>query len=144
MEAIDFEIQHLLIYNFKTIYHGNFSKRKVAELIADETTLNSAEALMALRQLFKILIRLLLSGNSVKLGNWATISITLNCRGVDKKEDLKATDILRVNANFQPGEDLKNALQKAEFIWIDKLVEGKTPTTPGGGGDSGDDRPVIE
>lgn len=120
---------------------GLVSETKVAELIADETTLNPAEALMSIRQLYKILLRLLLSGNSVKLGNWGTFSITLNCKGVEKKDDLKATDIVRVNINFQPGEEMKTALQKAEFVWIDKLVEGKT--TPGGGGPE-DDRPVIE
>lgn len=120
---------------------GLVDETKVAELIADETTLNPAEALMSLRQLYKILLRLLLSGNSVKLGNWATISVTLNSKGVEKKEDLKATDIVRVNVNFQPGEDMKNALQKAEFIWIDKLVEGKSNT---GGGGGGSDRPEIE
>ncbi|MEY8612760.1 HU family DNA-binding protein [Parabacteroides segnis] len=121
---------------------GLVSETKVAELIADETTLNPAEALMSIRQLYKILLRLLLSGNSVKLGNWGTFSITLNCKGVEKREDLKATDIIRVNVNFQPGEDMKTALQKAEFIWIDKLVEGKTNT--GGGSEGGSDRPEIE
>ena len=94
---------------------------------------------MSIRQLYKILLRLLLSGNSVKLGNWGTFSITLNCKGVEKKEDLKATDIMRVNINFQPGEEMKIALQKAEFVWIDKLVEGKV--NAGGGGS---DRPEIE
>ncbi|RHR40171.1 DNA-binding protein [Parabacteroides sp. AF18-52] len=118
---------------------GLVSETKVAELIADETTLNAAEALMSIRQLYKILLRLLLSGNSVKLGNWGTFSITLNCKGVEKKEDLKATDIMRVNINFQPGEEMKIALQKAEFVWIDKLVEGKV--NAGGGGS---DRPEIE
>ncbi|WP_304250040.1 HU family DNA-binding protein [Parabacteroides gordonii] len=121
---------------------GLVGETKVAELIADETTLNPAEALMSIRQLYKILLRLLLSGNSVKLGNWGTFSITLNCKGVEKKDDLKATDIVRVNINFQPGEEMKTALQKAEFVWIDKLVEGKT--TPGGGSGPEDDRPVIE
>lgn len=38
---------------------GLVSETKVAELIADETTLNPAEALMSIRQLYKILLRLI-------------------------------------------------------------------------------------
>ena len=79
----------------------------------------------------------------MKLGDWGTFSPSLNSRGKDKKEDLKATDINCVNINFQPGEELKTAMQKVDFVWIDKLVEGKT-NTGGGSGDSGSDRPEIE
>ena len=120
---------------------GLVGETKVAELIADETTLNPSEALMSIRQLRKIIERLMADGHSVKLGDWGTFSPSVNSKGKDKKEDLKATDINAVNINFQPGEELKAAMQKVEFIWIDKLIEGKTNT---GGGSGEDDRPVIE
>ena len=120
---------------------GLVPETKVAELISDETTLNPSEALMSIRQLRKVIQRLMADGHSVKLGDWGTFSPSLNSRGKDKKEDLKATDINAVNINFQPGEELKAAMQKVEFIWIDKLIEGKTNT---GGGSGEDDRPVIE
>ena len=42
---------------------------EVAMELADETTLNPSEAMMAIRQLRKILLRRLLGGESVKLGN---------------------------------------------------------------------------
>ena len=122
---------------------GLIGETEVADLIADETTLNPAEALMSLRQFRKILQRLMSDGHSVKLGNWGTFSPSLNSKGKDKKEDLKATDITCVNINFQPGEELKTVLQKVDFVWIDKLVEGKT-NTGGGSGESGGDRPEIE
>ena len=61
----------------------------VAELIADETTLNPAEALMAIRQLRKVMVRELLNSNSVKLGNWGSFSITLNCKGFAPKSNRK-------------------------------------------------------
>lgn len=80
-------------------------------------------------------------GHSVKLGDWGTFYPSLNSSGKVKKEDLKATDINCVNINFQPGEELKAAMQKVDFVWIDKLVEGKTNA---GGGSGEDDRPVIE
>ena len=119
---------------------GLVPETKVAELISDETTLNPSEALMSIRQLRKIIERLMADGHSVKLGDWGTFSPSVNSKGKDKKEDLKATDINAV-INFQPGEELKAAMQKVEFIWIDKLIEGKTNT---GGGSGEDDRPVIE
>lgn len=120
---------------------GLVPETKVAELIADETTLNPSEVLMSIRQLRKIIQRLMADGHSVKLGDWGTFYPSLNSSGKVKKEDLKATDINCVNINFQPGEELKAAMQKVDFVWIDKLVEGKTNA---GGGSGEDDRPVIE
>lgn len=109
---------------------GMIDEDKVAELIADETTLNPVEALMAIRQLRKVAQRLLMDGHSVKLGNWGTFSVTLKTKGADKKEDVKVGNIEKVNVNFQAGEDLKTAMQKAEFIWIDKMVETTETCTP--------------
>lgn len=99
---------------------GQVDETKVADLIADETTLNPAEALMAIRQFRKILQRSLLDGHSVKLGNWGSFSVTLATKGEATKEALTARNIQKVNIVFLPGEDLKNAMQKAEFIWLDK------------------------
>ena len=54
---------------------------QVAMDLADETTLNPSEAMMAIRQLRKILLRRLLGGESVKLGNWGSFSVTLSSTG---------------------------------------------------------------
>lgn len=122
---------------------------EVAELIAVETTLNPMEAQMVIRQLRKVVQRLLLDGKSVKLGNWGTFNITLSTEGADTKEALTARNVKTVNINFQPGDELKAAMQKADFVWLNKIVEG-TPSTnsgadsPEGISEYGDDRPVIE
>ena len=92
----------------------------VAEQIADETTLNPAEALMAIRQLRKILVRQLLSSNSVKLGNWGSFSVTLSTTGAETAEMVKATNVKQVNVRFTAGTELKEALQKAEFEWFER------------------------
>jgi len=94
---------------------------QVAMDLADETTLNASEAMMAIRQLRKILLRRLLGGESVKLGNWGSFSVTLSTRGVEKREDVNANNIKTVNLNFQPDEAFKADLQKATFAWVDKL-----------------------
>lgn len=119
---------------------------EVAEMIADETTLNPMEAQMAIRQLRKVMQRLLLDGKSVTLGNWGTFNVTLSTEGADTKEALSARNVKTVNINFQPGDELKTAMQKADFVWLNKIVEGSTSTDSESPDeiDEGDDRPVIE
>lgn len=118
---------------------------EVAELIADETTLNPMEAQMAIRQLRKIVQRLLLDGKSVKLGNWGSFNVSLNTEGAATKDALTARNVKSVNINFQPGDELKAAMQKADFVWLNKMVEGKPsePESPdsGDGGDGGGEAP---
>lgn len=115
---------------------------QVAMDLADETTLNPSEAMMAIRQLRKILLRRLLGGESVKLGNWGSFSVTLSSTPADKKEDLTARNIRSVNLNFHPDEAFKTDLQKVQFAWVDKLAEGRSgnasaPSTGGGGNTGG-------
>ncbi|MGR5591974.1 HU family DNA-binding protein [Bacteroides thetaiotaomicron] len=117
---------------------------QVAMDLADETTLNPSEAMMAIRQLRKILLRRLLGGESVKLGNWGSFSVTLSSTGADTRNAVTARNIRAVNLNFQPDEAFKNDLQKATFAWVDKLAEGRntTPVAPGEGGeDPGSEAP---
>lgn len=107
----------------------NVDESEVAELIADETTLNPMEAMMAVRQLRKIVQRLLLDGKSVQLGNWGTFNVTLSTEGATTKDALTARNVKSVNINFQPGSELKAALQKADFVWLNKLVDTETNDT---------------
>lgn len=107
-------------------------ENEVAMLIADETPLNPMEAAMAIRQLRKVVQRLLLDGKSMKLGDWGTFNITLNTDGAERREELTARNVRRVNVNFQPGDEMKAAMQKADFVWLDKMVEGITASDTGG------------
>ena len=110
---------------------------EVAMLIADETTLNPMEAAMAIRQLRKVVQRLLLDGKSVKLGDWGTFNVTLNTEGAERKEDLTARNVKRVNITFQPADEMKAAMQKADFAWLDKTAEGGTASGGGSTASSG-------
>lgn len=121
---------------------------QVAMDLAEETTLNPSEAMMAIRQLRKVLLRRLLGGESVKLGNWGSFSVTLSSTPSDTKGGLTARNIKSVNLNFQPDEAFKTDLQKAQFAWVDKLAEGRSSNTSdpstGGGGDTSGDGPLGE
>lgn len=120
---------------------------QVAMDLADETTLNPSEAIMAIRQLRKILLRRLLGGESVKLGNWGSFSVTLSSTGADTKEAVTARNIKGINLNFQPDEAFKTDLQKATYAWVDKLAAGHAATNApeaGGGTSSGGDSYLEE
>ena len=126
---------------------------EVAMELSDETTLNASEAMMAIRQLRKIVLRHLKAGESVKLGNWGSFNVTLSTQGAETKEALTANNIKAVNVNFQPDDAFKTEMQKAQFVWVDKLAAGRGNAeagginpddtedgeTPGGGPGSGDE-----
>ena len=90
--------------------------------ISDETTLNRKEAEMSLDQLEKVLIRNLLSSNSVQIGDWGTFYLTCNGTGADTKEGVTANNIRNLNIRFTPGKSLKDALAGASFISAEKVV----------------------
>lgn len=110
-------------------------EREMAVLIADETTLNPKEAEMALAQMSKIAKRMLLEGCTVKLGDWATIHVTLTATGADTEEECTGAKIKRVNPRCIFDKEFKRDLQRAEFKTA-KAMEKKT-RKPGGEDSSG-------
>lgn len=94
---------------------GQVGEKEVAKQIADETTLNPKEAEMALAQFEKVLIRLLLDGHSVQLGDWGSFFLTLTCEGCDTEKEATPARVLKINIRFLPGKDLKNAIAAATF-----------------------------
>ena len=115
---------------------------EVANRIADETTLNPAEALMAIRQLRKVVQQALTEGQSVKLGNWGSFYAAVSSTGYPTQKELTAQAIRNVKINFKPGDELKAAMQKASFVWVEDLMKEKPSSASGSGstdegGDSG-------
>ena len=88
--------------------------------------------------------RLLLDGKSVKLGDWGTFNVTLNTEGAERKEDLTAHNVKRVNVNFQPADEMKAAMQKADFVWLDKIMESGTASGSNDNGGSEDNEGTTE
>ena len=97
-------------------------EKQVAQYIADETTLNPKEAEMALAQLQKVLIRELLAGNSVQLGDWGSFNLTCNSMGHDAREQVTGNSIQKLKVRFTAGKDLKNALTKAQFVPAESMT----------------------
>ena len=102
---------------------GRVDEKEVAKQIADETTLNRKEAEMALAQFEKILIRLLLDGHSVELGDWGSFHLTCNSEGFATKDEVTGNAIKNLNIRFTPGKELKEAIQKATFTSAEAMFK---------------------
>jgi predicted histone-like DNA-binding protein len=112
----------------------------VAKFIAEETTLNPSEALMAIRQLRKVVLRALLNSQSIELGGFGHFTATLHSKGADTKDELTARNVMGIKALFEPTDDFKAELQKADFVWLDKIdLDAKSDNSDGGNGGGGND-----
>ena len=98
---------------------------ELGEMLSYETTLNPMEAAMVIRQLGKILPTVLLDGKSVRLGGIGTFNIRLRTEGAESREKLTARNIKEVRMSFLPDQKTREALQRAEFVWLDKIMDAK-------------------
>lgn len=120
------------------------TENEVAKRIADETTLNPSEALMAIRQLRKVVQQALLDGQSVRLGDWGSFYAAITSVGAETEKSLTAKSVKQVKINFKPGSELKAAMQTASYVWAEDLAGGSATdssasdsTTSGGSASSG-------
>jgi predicted histone-like DNA-binding protein len=107
----------------KTI--NQVGEKGVAREMVEETTLNRKEAEMSIDRLGTVLVRNLLAGNSVQLGEWGSFHLTCNGEGSDTKEGVTAGSIKNLNIRFSPGKALKEALAGASYVFAEDLVSGK-------------------
>jgi predicted histone-like DNA-binding protein len=96
-------------------------EKEVAQKLADETTLNPKEAEMAVSQLLKVVIGLLLEGHTVQLGGLGSFRLTLSAEGADTEAEVTAAKIKKINVRFAESEELKAAIKKATFVDISTL-----------------------
>lgn len=100
---------------------GMLKEKDVAKQIADETTLNPKEAEMALAQFEKILLRSLLNGQSVQLGDWGSFHLTVRAEGSDTEEEVTPNKIKKLHLRFTPSKSIKEALAQAEIRSVKQL-----------------------
>jgi predicted histone-like DNA-binding protein len=96
-------------------------EKELARKLADETTLNPKEAEMAISQLKKVVIELLLEGHTVQLGELGSFRLTISAEGSDTEQEVTAHKIKKVNVRFTASEELKTAIGKATFTDISSL-----------------------
>jgi len=73
---------------------GILKEKEVAKLIADETTLIAKEAEMALYQFEKVLLRSMLDGKTIQLGELGSFRLTIKSEGVATNEEV-STNLIK-------------------------------------------------
>ena len=69
-----------------------------------------------LEALLTIIPRQISNGNIVELGDFGTLWMSIRSDGSDKLEEVKAHNIKRVTARFNPGKEFKQVLSNTEFV----------------------------
>ena len=98
---------------------------ELAKELADKTTLNPMEARMALYQLQKVVIKALMDGKTVSMGELGNFRLTLSATGSDDKESADHTMINKINLRFTPAKPIKESIAKAHFGKAIDLVSEK-------------------
>jgi predicted histone-like DNA-binding protein len=94
---------------------GLVKEKEVAKLLADETTLNPKEAEMTIFQLLKVVVKLLLDGHTVQLGELGSFRLTIHSEGSETEEEVSANKIRNVQIRFTPSSEVREQIQKATF-----------------------------
>jgi predicted histone-like DNA-binding protein len=97
---------------------GLMKEKDVAKLLSEETTLNPKEAEMAIYQLFKVTVRLLLDGHTVQLGSLGSFRLTAHTRGAATEAEVTAALIQKLTVRFAESAEMKEAIAKAVFMDI--------------------------
>jgi nucleoid DNA-binding protein len=63
----------------------------------------------------------LLAGNTVQLGDWGSFFLTVNSSPSDTKEEVTGSKVYKINIRFQPGRDLQESINKAQFKPVESL-----------------------
>jgi predicted histone-like DNA-binding protein len=94
---------------------GPVKEKEVAKLLADETTLNPKEAELTLYQLLKVIVRLLLDGHTVQLGELGSFRITARGEGSETEDEVNVNKIKSVHIHFTPSDVLRKEIANATF-----------------------------
>lgn len=102
-------------------------EKEVARQLTEETTLNAKEAEMAIAQLRKVLLRNLLDGHTVRLGDWGYFYLTVSSAGAEEEKEALPSKVKKVNLNFRYEKTFQEALNKASFISVESMQKKEKP-----------------
>jgi len=94
---------------------GDVTLRRLAERIAEISTLSSIDIVAALEALLTIIPQELAGGNIVRLGDFGAFSLRIRSTGSDTEEEVSAHNITTARAIFRPGKHFKAALDNIDF-----------------------------
>lgn len=110
---------------------GKISADELYRLAADGTTFNPHELASAFKLITDTIVRQLERGNIIELGDMGTISMTLECRPVMEKTEIRSASIHVKNLTLRTSKAMKQRIKGIElernpFAW--KSVEMNTQT----------------
>ena len=100
--------------------------QKIIDRIEKKCTLASSDIKAVVDALEVELIDALRDGNAVRLGDLGSFRLSLRSKGVEKKEDVNASQITRMHVVFVPALRVKRALD----VKTGHLQFAKTEMTP--------------
>lgn len=91
------------------------NRRDIIEIIADKTSLMTADVASVLEAFFKEIPAQLLDGNTIDAGDLGTFYPTLNSEGKLNRQDFYPFLIHQVRIRFRPSMLISDSLKSARF-----------------------------
>lgn len=107
-------------YNARACDRNKVNLKDIAGFIVQRSSLTKAEVYGTLISLVDILPDLLLINQSIQLDGLGTFSLHLSSESKDSPEDVTWRSIKELKLQFRADKELKEALQKANFVRVDK------------------------
>jgi predicted histone-like DNA-binding protein len=94
---------------------GKTTLRRLAERIAEISTVSSVDVVAVLEAFLSIVPKELAEGNIVQLGDFGSFSLRIRSEGVDSEEQVTAHNITKPLTSFRPGKRFKEILDSISY-----------------------------
>ncbi len=95
---------------------GRITTRELAQMAAERSTLSTMDMMAAIESFLAIIPQQLARGNIVELGDFGSYWLKTSSEGVEKAEEVRASQIVGVLPRFNPGKKFKDALKTIEYV----------------------------
>ena len=95
--------------------------RDVAKEIASRSTVSTIDAYASIEALTQVILSFLSRGNIVDLGDFGTFRITISSVGSDTAEEVRSSNVKKLNLIFRPGKEFKTEIKKFKITKEDKM-----------------------
>ena len=102
-------------YNPSIQSSGRVSKREMAEMAADRSTLTTADMIAAIESFLAIVPQQLAKGNIVELGEFGSFWLKSSSEGADLPGNVSSTQITSLLPRFNPGKKFRSVLKSVKY-----------------------------
>ena len=102
----------------RAVSAGMVDLEELAEFVADQSTISEADIYGVLRAVEKTVVREMLKGRSIRLGEIGIISLSLRSEGMETAEEVTASSIKSARTVFKPGKRLRQMLRRLDFTKV--------------------------